>query len=64
MPNDNFANPTIFPVKNNPLQVIVTKPCETKKNFFKTMSQRLISCKDALVLQKLNRNNNPTHFVF
>lgn len=50
MPNDNFANPTIFPVKNNPLQVIVTKPCETKKNFFKTMSQRLISCKDALIL--------------
>lgn len=39
-------------------------PVKTKKNFFKTMSQRLISYKDALILQKLNRNNNPTHLVF
>lgn len=67
MPNDNFANPTISPIKNNPLQVIVTKTLrklKIKKKLFKTMSKRLISCKDALVLQKLNRNNNPTHFFF
>lgn len=48
---DNFANSTISTIIKKPYKYLSPNTVKTKKKkFVKTMSQRLISCKDALIL--------------